>query len=92
MQRCSTDSFQEKEVVNVSDGRKLGYVTDLEFCVEDGRITALIVGGECGIFGLGHSEEILIPWCNIKRIGEDVILVEAEGCLPCPERKKKKKR
>ena len=35
--------LRTKEVIDVQDGRRLGKVMDLEFSVEDSRITALVV-------------------------------------------------
>ena len=85
MGRCNTEDFREKEVVNVADGRKLGYVGELEFDVCDGRITAIVIPGKAGFCGIGVKESIVIPWEKIERIGEDVILVNAHGCLPPPK-------
>ena len=33
-----------------------------------------------GIFGKG-KKDIVIPWCNIEKIGEDIILVRADPFL-----------
>lgn len=90
MQRCSSEDFREKEVVSVCDGKKLGCVAEVEFNVCDGRLTAIIVPGEGGFLGFGSRERIVIPWDKIVRIGEDVILVNAEGLLPLPCKKKSK--
>lgn len=83
MGHCSSDSFREKEVINACDGRRLGYVTDIEFDVCDGRITAIVVPVRSGFCGL-RAEDAVIPWDKIRKIGRDVILVDAEGCCPPP--------
>lgn len=68
--------FQIKDVVNVSDGKKLGNISDIEININNGKIEAIIISGSGKIFGLfGKEEEIVIPWRNILKIGEDVILV-----------------
>lgn len=72
-----------KEVINTRDGRSLGKVMDIEFCLCDGKITAIIVPGirrgfSCGHFLRGEKEVIVIPWEMICRIGDDVILVDVE--------------
>lgn len=90
MQRCNSEDFREKEVINVCDGKKLGCVGEVEFNVCDGKLTAIVVPVEGGFFGLGGKERIVIPWDKIVRIGEDVILVNAEGLLPLPCKKKGK--
>lgn len=92
MECCSTSGIGQKQVVNVCDGACLGYVTDIEINVCDGRVAALLVGG--GTF-LCKGEALRIPWCNVKCFGEDVILVEivpAECKCTCPSEDKKKKR
>ena len=90
VQRCNSEDFREKEVINVCDGKRLGCVSEVEFNVCDGRLTAIIVPVEGGFLGFGGKERIVIPWEKIERIGEDVILVNAEGLLPLPCKKKGK--
>jgi sporulation protein, ylmC/ymxH family len=74
----STEGIKNKEVINISDGRSLGYVGDIEVNLEQGRIEGIVLPGERRLFGLwGNAEEdIVIRWENIKTIGDDVILVE----------------
>lgn len=80
-----------KEVINVTDGCRLGFVTDLELDTSCGRVVALLVPkmGKC--FGLLPSQEVyVIPWACIRRIGEDLILVDVrleEVCRPREKRK-----
>ena len=52
----------------------LGYVAEIEFDICDGRITAIVVRDDCGLFGK-KGDDILVPWDKIQKIGEDVILV-----------------
>ena len=69
--------FKHKEVININDARRLGYVQDVTADLETGIITSIIVPGSNKIFNLfGNSNEIVIPWDKIKAIGDDVILVE----------------
>jgi YlmC/YmxH family sporulation protein len=68
--------FQVKDVVNISDGKKLGNIGDIEINMNTGKIEAVIIGGTGKVLGLfGRDEDIIIPWKNILKIGEDVILV-----------------
>ena len=73
-----------KDVINTQDGRSLGKVIDIEFCLCDGRVTALVVPGglrPCFFFShlfRGEKEVIVIPWEMICKIGDDVILVDVE--------------
>jgi len=68
--------FQIKDVVNVADGKKLGNIGDIEINVQTGKIDAIIISGSGKILGFfGKDDDIIIPWENILKIGEDVILV-----------------
>ena len=71
----TTDLFC-MEVINLCDGGRIGYPSALEFCAEDGRVTALIIPRDCGFLGLGKTERYRIPWCRIECIGEDTVLVK----------------
>jgi len=70
--------FRCKEVVNVCDGSRLGYTCDLELDTNCGRVLAIVVPGPGRFFGLfGREADYVIPWECIRRIGEDIILVDA---------------
>ena len=64
--------FKHKEVINIVDGRRLGFVQDVTANLETGIITP----GSNKLFNVFASNDLVIPWQNIKCIGEDVILVE----------------
>ena len=79
--------LRTKEVIDVQDGKRLGRVMDLEFCVSDSRITALVVPAETSFLQTLRGEKcgLVIPWANIRRIGDDVILVStADLNCHCP--------
>ncbi len=69
--------FRQKEVVNVRDGKILGFVIDVDAELTNGAIKSIVVA-QVGklIKSLGGKNNITIPWNNVKLIGEDVILVE----------------
>lgn len=69
--------FKHKEVININDGKKLGFVQDVCADLETGTITSIIVPGNNKFMGLfSNGNEKVIQWQNIKCIGEDVILVD----------------
>lgn len=69
--------FKHKEVINITDGKRLGFVQDVTANLETGTITSIIVPGNAKLFNLFTSgNEIVIPWDKVKCIGEDLILVE----------------
>jgi YlmC/YmxH family sporulation protein len=68
--------FQAKEVVNVENGKRLGHIGDLDVNLTSGKIEHLIIPGAGKMLGLlGRENDVVIPWRNIVRIGDDVILV-----------------
>jgi YlmC/YmxH family sporulation protein len=72
-----TSELREREVVNILDGKRLGLASDLEIEMETGRIKAIIVPGPGKFLWLfGKSEDFIIPWERILKIGVDVILVD----------------
>lgn len=68
-----------KEIINVSDGSRYGYLGDVEIDLESGQVKSLVVSGRLRLFGLlGREEDRVFSWDTVRRIGEDIILVEAE--------------
>lgn len=68
--------FEIKDVVNVFDGKRLGNIVDIDINLNTGKIDAVVIGGGGKVLGLfGKDDEIVIPWKNIIKIGQDVILV-----------------
>ncbi|MFQ9052562.1 MAG: YlmC/YmxH family sporulation protein [Oscillospiraceae bacterium] len=49
---CRFSQLRRKEVINICDGSRLGCVGDLELCIPEGTVKALIVFGPCRFFGL----------------------------------------
>ena len=66
--------LKNKEVINVTSGKRLGYVCDIELDTCDARLLALIIPGEGGLFTKAPC--IKIPWACIEHIGEDLIIVK----------------
>lgn len=76
----SVTQLRSKDVVNINDGYRLGYLHDVNFDMSEGRAVSFIVLGPKRFFGIfGRSEDYVIPWSEIKKIGEDVILIESSG-------------
>jgi len=72
-----TSDLRIREVVNITNGKRLGLIKDLELDFEQGRVEAIIVPGPGKFLGLfGKDNDYIIPWENIKKIGVDVILVD----------------
>ncbi len=68
--------LKQLEVVNLTDGKILGNVSDIMVNLSEGRIEAIIVPGNGRIgFFMSSRNEYIIPWSDIKKIGEEVLLV-----------------
>ena len=73
----TVEELRLREVINVSDGARLGYVNDIEFDITAGKVVALIVPGQWNLSKIfGKNEDSKIPWEAIKKIGGDIILVD----------------
>lgn len=74
------------DIVNIKDGRRLGPIKDLDLDLERGVVKGIVVTSTSssrswGFFGGGRSEDIMVPWDRVKKIGVDVILVDAHDIL-----------
>lgn len=70
--------LKQKEVINITDGIRYGYTYDLEFDKKTGKILNLVVPANSRMLGLfGKEQEYIIPWSEIKQIGDDIILIDA---------------
>ncbi|MBE7053627.1 MAG: YlmC/YmxH family sporulation protein [Ruminococcaceae bacterium] len=67
--------FGKREIINLTDGERMGYVCDLEIDEETGKINALIVPAKEKVSVFSKGSKITIPWQSIKKIGDDIILV-----------------
>jgi len=78
--RCSIAEMRSKEVINITSGFRLGFVSDVELDIADGRLVAVVVPGPARFLGLfGREDDYIIPWEKISRIGDDIILVDIDS-------------
>ena len=92
--QCRTRDLRCKEVINISDGCRLGFVSDVDIRIPEGQVIAIVVNGPCRFFGLfGRGEEFYIPWECIQRIGDDIILIDKpfQRREPGQDRKRRRK-
>ncbi|MBE6777764.1 MAG: YlmC/YmxH family sporulation protein [Ruminococcaceae bacterium] len=81
--------MHDKEVINISDGMRLGFVDDVEVDTCTAQVVAIVIFGKGKCFGLfGRDKDIVISWKQIEVIGEETILVNFDhgGCC-CPTKK-----
>lgn len=79
--------FRQKEVINIYDGKRLGFVCDVDVDMETGKLNSIIVPGGAKFLGLfGTADDYVIPFSSIKTIGEDIILVDYILPVTTPKR------
>ena len=68
--------LQEKDIVNINDGRKIGRIIDAEID-DNGKILYLLIEEIKGFRKfISKDNGINITFMQIKKIGSDVILVD----------------
>lgn len=83
----SFTELRNKEVINVLSGRLLGNINDVIIDMSRNCVIGFIVPNCKSIWNFFRpNQEIFIPFCNICKIGEDVILVEV---VETPRKKNK---
>ena len=79
----NTDSIKNKEVINICDGKSMGFVCDIEINLKEGRIEGIVIPRQKGLFGIfgKETDEFVIKWRDVRTVGDDVILVEVPVTL-----------
>lgn len=68
--------LQKKDVVNVNNGKRIGSIIDIHINL-DGQMDEIIIEKSTFLISMFSSKnELSIKWEQIKKIGEDVILVD----------------
>jgi len=76
---CFTE-LCKKEVICESDGKKLGYPTDIVIDAKCGTLKSIVLA-QRSLFGMISGKSCIeIPWCDVSRIGCDVIWVCGDYC------------
>lgn len=74
---CRIADLQYKEVIDIADGTRYGFVGDVEFDPDRGAVESIVVRGRPRLLGLlGRAEDAVFPWACVKRFGQDIILVD----------------
>ena len=77
----STQDLKNKEVINIHNGKSLGYVEDIVVELNKGTVEGIVIPQRSsGLFSIfNKGAEIVVPWNAVRRVGEEVILVELGG-------------
>lgn len=69
--------LQKKDIVSLKDGKKIGRIIDVEFDPSSGYMIKFVIERAHFVRSLFYStEELTIKFTQIKKMGEDVILID----------------
>ena len=69
---------------------RMGFVCDVIVNTVTGQLVAIVLPGQCRFFGIfGREDDIIVPWDCIRRIGDDIILIEVSGEFRREKRREK---
>ena len=71
----------KRDIINLTDGTRLGPVKDIHIDSEAGTVVALVLKTPkrkyMGLMSAG--QDVVVPWDKIRKIGVDAVLVDIEG-------------
>ncbi|MDR0879351.1 MAG: YlmC/YmxH family sporulation protein [Clostridioides sp.] len=70
-----------KEIVNLVTGERLGIIGECDLVLDEttGGILALLIPTERGFFRRRESQFLEVPWKNVRKIGNDMMIIEYDG-------------
>ena len=68
--------MQDKDVIDIKTGEMVGNIIDIEIDKKTGNIKNIITYYKKGFFSSIKNDSYKINWNSIKKIGEDVILID----------------
>lgn len=69
--------LSKKDIINIKDGKRIGKIVDVEFDINNGYMIRFIIESSNIIKSIfSNSEELTIKFSQIKKLGEDVILID----------------
>ena len=68
--------IMDKEVINVKNGKRMGFITDIEMDTNEGKILSFTIEGDGGVnfFSRNYDGQVIF-WNHIIKIGCDTIIV-----------------
>ncbi|MBS3968820.1 MAG: YlmC/YmxH family sporulation protein [Clostridia bacterium] len=70
-----------KEIINIYDGARLGTIRDSDLMIDgdSGYVDSILLPNPNGFLRIfGERSTLTIPWEAIKKIGDQVIIVELD--------------
>lgn len=68
--------IMDKEIINVKNGKRMGFITDIDIDINEGRVLSFSTTGDGGgvFFSRGIDMDVIF-WNDILKIGCDTIIV-----------------
>lgn len=73
---CCIDELCNKDVINIENGSRVGYVCDVEVDMSSGHISTLLISDRGGGLSFRRQECFRICWDDIVVMGKETILVK----------------
>jgi YlmC/YmxH family sporulation protein len=71
--------LRQMEVIDIYEGRRLGFISDIIFDDDLKRIEYIVIPPQSSVFSIFRKrEEIIIKWDQIKVIGIDIVLIDTD--------------
>lgn len=68
--------IMDKEVINVKNGKRMGFISDIDMDINEGKIVSFTIVGDNGMnFFSRNYEGQVVFWNDIIKIGFDTIIV-----------------
>ena len=84
---CRISDLQYKEIVDIADGTRYGFLSDVELDGERGTVASWVVSGGGRVRGLrGRGRDVAFAWGGVKRIGADRGRVDGGSRRPAARR------
>ncbi|NLZ48659.1 MAG: YlmC/YmxH family sporulation protein [Clostridiales bacterium] len=74
----SINNLRLMEVIDINTGAKIGFIKDFKIDCDNYKIESLLLPIQKNSW-FGKQDMMEIPWSKVKKIGVDVILVEADS-------------
>lgn len=87
---CCIDELCNKDVINIDDGGRIGFVCDVEVDMPTGQISALTVARSEKNISFRKPDCMKICWSDIVVMGEETILVKNVHSQSVPVKKQKR--
>lgn len=85
MKSIRLSDLEGKEVINLVDGARLGVIGEADMFIDTqtGEIQSIVLPQRNTFFSLWMDrQQMIIPWQTVKRIGNEVIIVELDHTVP----------